>query len=347
MKMKGFMKTSSLLLLSIPLLWWAIREIPLTDIYSTLLQLSPLGLLGLSLLNVLILLLFTGRWWLVIHALGRRLPFLSLVIYRLAGFGVSYFTPGPQFGGEPLQAHLIHKHHNLTGGFSLASVTIDKLIEILVNFTFLMFGMILIFRAQQFSISQLLLLIPAGLLAFPLVYFGLLRFGRRPVTWFLKKLTFPNRWQPAYKQTRYHIVSAEEQVATFVSNRPRFLLGTLGLSCITWGIMILEYWLTLNLLGIQLEPMQVIIALTAARVAFLLPVPAGLGALEAGQVTAMHILGFEPVVGISVSLLIRARDLALGGLGLWLGGLSTRHNPSKPISGVQTVPIQVERRDEA
>jgi uncharacterized membrane protein YbhN (UPF0104 family) len=46
--------------------------------------------------------------------------------------------------------------------------------------------------------------------------------------------------------------------------------------------------------------------------------PGGLGALEAGQTLAVSALGFEPSFGISISLLIRARDLFLGGAGLWL-----------------------------
>jgi hypothetical protein len=32
-------------------------------------------------------------------------------------------------------------------------------------------------------------------------------------------------------------------------------------------------------------------------------------------------LGFDPAIGLSLSLLIRARDVLLGGLGLWWGGL--------------------------
>jgi glycosyltransferase 2 family protein len=342
MNMKGFIKVSSLLLLSIPLFWWAIHEIPILEIFATLLRLSPLGLIGLSLVNVLILLLFAGRWLLVTRALGQRLHILSLLIYRLAGFGVSYFTPGPQFGGEPLQVHLLHKHHNISGGAALAGVSVDKMIEVLANFSFLVLGLMLVFRASLFNISELFLFIPVALITLPLIYLALLRFARRPVTWTLIRLSLPGKWNPAFERARFHMISAEEQVANIVSKQPRFLIAALGLSLITWGIMIFEYWFTLQLLGIRLELAQVIIALTAARIAFLLPIPAGLGALEAGQVAAMQILGLEPAIGISVSLIIRARDFTLSSLGLGLAGLTTtRFNPTKLISEVQTVPISI------
>jgi hypothetical protein len=69
---------------------------------------------------------------------------------------------------------------------------------------------------------------------------------------------------------------------------------------------------------------QAITALTAARLAFLLPIPAGLGTLEAGQVWAMGVMGFNPAAGLSISLLIRARDAALAAFGLWWGGALSR-----------------------
>jgi uncharacterized membrane protein YbhN (UPF0104 family) len=88
--------------------------------------------------------------------------------------------------------------------------------------------------------------------------------------------------------------------------------------------MIFEFGLMMQYLGIQFNLVQILIALTAARIAFLLPVPAGLGTLEAGQVMAMGLIGVSPAIGISLSLLIRARDILFGVAGLWLGGFYSR-----------------------
>jgi uncharacterized membrane protein YbhN (UPF0104 family) len=93
--------------------------------------------------------------------------------------------------------------------------------------------------------------------------------------------------------------------------------------------MLLEYWLTLRFLGIQVNLIQAIAVLTAALIAFLFPLPGGLGALEASQVLAMTALGLNPALGLSASLLIRARDISLGGLGLlWAGVLARRAAPA-------------------
>jgi uncharacterized membrane protein YbhN (UPF0104 family) len=99
-------------------------------------------------------------------------------------------------------------------------------------------------------------------------------------------------------------------------------------SLLVWVAMVAEYWLTLRLLGLPLNLSQAVVALTAARLAFITPTPGGLGALEASQALAMQALGFGPAAGISLSLIIRARDLFFGGLGLvWAGRLARKSRP--------------------
>ena len=93
---------------------------------------------------------------------------------------------------------------------------------------------------------------------------------------------------------------------------------------VSWLTILGEYWLMLHVLGLNLTPVQAISILTAARLAILLPLPGGLGALEASQALTLGLLGINPAAGISLSLLIRIRDVALGGLGLWWGGLKSQ-----------------------
>ena len=49
-----------------------------------------------------VILAMTARWWIILRADNPGIPFWPLIRYRLAVFGLSYFTPGPQVGGEPL-----------------------------------------------------------------------------------------------------------------------------------------------------------------------------------------------------------------------------------------------------
>ncbi len=330
--MKSIFKKRNLIWLLPPvLLWWALKDVPFQDILSTLSSLRLESLLILVALNAIILVLFGSRWWLILHALGYPVPYLNLVGYRLAAFGVAYFTPGPQVGGEPLQVHLLKNRQGISTTAAIASVAIDKMLEWLINFAFLAVGLITILVSGKTLGSggyQSALLV-SGFLILPFSYLLSLRAGNLPLKWITGQLS--ERFSDWEKIRSLHssIQSVEIQIASFIQDHPKKIIFALTLSVITWILLVLEYWLAVLFLGINLSLVQAIIVLTAARIAFLSPMPGGLGALEAGQVLAMHALGVNPVSGISISLLIRVRDLFLGGIGLWLGGILTRQRSDK------------------
>jgi hypothetical protein len=54
--------------------------------------------------------------------------------------------------------------------------------------------------------------------------------------------------------------------------------------------------------------------------AFLTPLPGGLGALVSSQILAISAMGYSIEDGARVAIIIRARDLLFGGLGLYLVG---------------------------
>ena len=114
---------SRLLLLFVGVL----RRVPLDQVSATLRGLALWQIVVLLALNALIVLSFSGRWWLILRALGQRAPYLRLSAHRLGAFGVSYFTPGTQFGGEPLfQVYLIGEGYAVPLSAAITSVTLDK-----------------------------------------------------------------------------------------------------------------------------------------------------------------------------------------------------------------------------
>ena len=127
-------------LVALFLLWLVLRTVPLTAVLLSLQQLKLWQIGVLVLLNLLVLALLTGRWWLILWGLGHKLPFGLTLGHRLAAFGVSYFTPGPQFGGEAVQVVLVEKGHGVGRTTAVSSVALDKTLELLVNFSFLVLG---------------------------------------------------------------------------------------------------------------------------------------------------------------------------------------------------------------
>ena len=312
-------------LLALPALWWVFRSMPVKDIWSTVISLEMWQVFVLVGLNAIILLLFTSRWWLLLRSLGYRVNIVSLLSYRLAGFGVSYFTPGPQFGGEPLQVHLTSGKHNVPSPVAVAAVSLDKLIELLTNFSFIMVGAVVVLRSKIFAseISLPTLAVAAALFLLPAAYLLSISTGRKPLTWLAERAPTRLTAHRHYMRAAQNLSASEAQLVLFFQQKPRALIPVISISALTWLLVIAEYWMMIYFLGETLTGVQIISLLTAARIAFLLPSPGGLGTLEASQVLVMGAFGLSPILAISASLLIRGRDIALGSLGLWIGAVLT------------------------
>jgi uncharacterized protein (TIRG00374 family) len=310
-------RLGKLILIALPigLLWWTFRQVPFKLVLEALQQLSAPQVTIWLLFNVVLVMMITGRWWLVLHTLGYRLPFPALLRYRLASFAISYFTPGPQFGGEPIQVLALQQRHGIPGTTGTASVGLDRLLELIANFSFLVFGIAMALSGtwlpSQWRNTGMVVTI--GLLAFPLGYLVLMLTGRQPLNSLIEIL--PQKIAGNWVSSA--LGKVENEMSTFCIEHPAAVLRITMLSLCVWVGMVFEYWLLGRFFGLQLSLAQAVSALTAARLAILTPLPGGLGALEASQVIAFQMLGFEPAFGISISLLIRLRDILFGVTGLF------------------------------
>jgi uncharacterized protein (TIRG00374 family) len=306
------------------LLWWALRSVPLVEIWNALQQLKLWQIATLLGLNALVLMAMTARWWVILRVEHPDIPFLNLVRYRLAVFGLSYFTPGPQVGGEPLQVIYLQRNHEVTFARATAAVIMDKLLEFLANFILLGVGLTaavrvgLVARNGTQAIGSLIPL--AAILLWPLVHLVLLYRGRHPVSAVMRaamSLTRKQKWMRL-------IIVSERMAGAFTHRHPVALLAALGFSLLSWVGMAAEYFMMAGFLQARLSGEQTLAALTAALFAFLMPLPGGLGALEASQVYVMTALGHPAAIGIGISLLMRARDILNGGLGFLLASRGLR-----------------------
>ena len=318
------LRTFAVYLILVLLLWWALQTVPFSEIWDALRQLKLWQVGTLLGLNALVLLAMTARWWVILRAENPAIPFLLLVRYRLAVFGLSYFTPGPQVGGEPLQVIYLQRNHNVTFARATAAVIMDKLLEFLANFILLGIGLTaairvgLVTRGSTQAIGSLIPL--AVILLWPLIHLILLYRGRYPVSAVMRaamSLTKNQKWMRL-------IIVSERMAGAFTRRHPKSLLGALGFSLLSWAGMAAEYFMMAGFLQTQLTAEQTLAALTAALFAFLMPLPGGLGALEASQVYVMTAFGHPAAIGIGISLLMRARDILNGGLGLLLAGRGLR-----------------------
>jgi uncharacterized protein (TIRG00374 family) len=307
-------RTFVIYLLLIVLLYFALRNAPLTNIWKALRNLQIWQILILLGINAVIYLLITLRWWLIIRAEKKGISFFPLLATRVAVFGVSYFTLGPQVGGEPLQILYLERKYGLTYTRATSTVVMDKLLEFLANFILLSLGLTAILQAGILSASGSKPLLSLGgliiLLLWPPIHIIFLYRGKYPISIILR--IFSNN-----KAARF-IAASERMAGTFCRRHLSSLIFAIFVSIFAALGMVGEFFLITSFLGIHLSFWQTIAAWTAGWLAFLVPVPGGLGALEASQVFALGAFGISAAAAISVTLLIRARDILIGGLGLLL-----------------------------
>lgn len=302
------------------LLYIVLRNVPLAEIWQALRGLQPHHLAILLGLNLFIYSLITLRWWIIVRADNRQVAYWSLFMVRIAVFGVSYFTFGPHVGGEPLQVLHLQRRYGVAFTRATASVIMDKLLELLANFVLLALGLTSIFQAgilstnrgsSWLSLSGLVLLC-----LWPPVHI-LLMYGKKyPMTALLRRI----RLIKQDSKTLRFIAASERMAGAFCRRHLNALLAAIGISVLAGAGMVTEFALIANFLGIHIPFWQTVSAWTAGWLALLAPLPGGLGALEASQVFALGLFGVPASTAIGVSLVMRGRDVLIGGMGLLLAG---------------------------
>ncbi|HKY53492.1 MAG TPA: lysylphosphatidylglycerol synthase transmembrane domain-containing protein [Anaerolineales bacterium] len=302
------------------LLYFALRNAPLDEIWNTLRQLQVWQIAVLFGLNLFIYALITLRWWIIVRAENKLVPYFPLLLVRVAVFGVSYFTLGPHVGGEPLQVFYLQRKYKFTYMHATASVILDKLLELLANFFLLALGLTAIFQAgilstngnsSWLSLSGLVLLC-----LWPPIHIILLYKRKYPLSAFLRSVPFIKKDS---KPVRF-VAASERLAGTFCHRHLSSLLIAVVISICAGAGMVSEFALITYFLHIQLPFWQTVSAWTAGWLSLLAPLPGGLGALEASQVFALGLFGISATSAISVTLLMRGRDILIGGIGLLLAG---------------------------
>ena len=329
----GFKWIWLLWLAAIPLFVWSLKTTPLKEIYRLLGNLHLAQILVLAGVNLLILLVISFRWQIILHAMGEKIPLNRVLSYRLTSFGVSYFTPGPQFGGEPAQVALLTRNHAVQTVSAVSSVYLDKLLELLVNLLVIVGGM---FFALSTDFGRAVLnrndWIPVlGLGLIPAAHLVALRTKHYPLQWLAEKSGSLQSMRTWIRKLGNLAAEAEYQIAALLERNPKSLLLAILVSFLSWAGMIFEYFIAVRFLGMQISDAQIIFAFVLSRLAFLAPMPGGLGVLEASQVFAMQAMGLPAASGLALSLWMRARDVLIGLAGLGLGGWTL----ARPLGSLQ------------
>ncbi|MDP1931829.1 MAG: lysylphosphatidylglycerol synthase transmembrane domain-containing protein [Gammaproteobacteria bacterium] len=293
------------------LVGWVLSQMPLDSIAQTMEALTWSDWLAWSAINFVIILISTERWRMLTKMLQLPVTFMQLLLVRQAGQTVSFLTPGPQFGGEPLQIWWLYKRCGIAVHHAVLALGLDRFYELWINFSVLILGIILLLFSPALNTAtnwyDALWVLLALVLAMSLIGWSILR---RPQWISQRTEKLAQRWlqSPRLRKIDDHWQALGSDLQTAVRTQKPALLRAFALSLLTWGGIVAEMVVVLHILGIDVAMSGVILILVATRLALLLPLPGGIGTLEASLLWSFQSLGLPATAAIGVIALMRLRD---------------------------------------
>jgi len=307
---------SSGLMLSLLLLW----GVGARNVFETFLHASVWLILSYVAVSITVAVGVTYKWHIVLDAYDVHMPFMTLFIFRLIGFAVSYVTPTAHVGGEPVRALLVHRH-GIPLKVSFSAVLVDKILEIMFNIGIFFIGALIIINTNSFPLMaratifvlSLILVMVASVFAYNIVK------RKKVFVPLLQRLGFAKlkNW-PKMKESANEF---ELLIEHFYANRKRHFQHSMIVNAVLWALMFIEYKFALLILGYNASPFGIFLFLTGVGIAYSIPIPAGLGVLELGQISAGKLLGLGGAIGVALAFLVRIRDIIWTITGLILLGV--------------------------
>lgn len=300
-------------LLALGLVAWILSRLPFAALLQTITDLHFSQWMVWIALNLIVIMLLAGRWQVLTRAMGLPCKFLQLLRVRQAGQVISFVTPGPQFGGEPLQVYWLWQRYSTPGHNAFLAVGLDRFYELWINFAVLLLAVLTLLtsRSMVFVDWHIIAFVLSGLiLLMGLFGWFVLRKPLRIRDW-IKRLT--SRWQHHARLRRLDTYWSQlnESLQQVFTTQHHALGVALGLSLLAWAGMIAEFWLLLTFVDAPLDLATFVCLFAVVRLAFLLPLPGGIGSVEAGLFWAFQTLDLPLPAAAGLIVLMRLRDVII------------------------------------
>jgi uncharacterized protein (TIRG00374 family) len=286
-----------------------------SHIWQNLKKLSWEKLAILVLLRLAYWLLRTMNWRLIMNKLKCDLPFLHLFGARLAGHAVGYLTPSAKIGGEAARVLMADRAGKKA---VLASVTIDKTIELLAAILLVCVGVVLaIIRIAMPGVQKAVLMTLAVLIS-ALVLFLFNKQKKSFFIWLADVLKKMRIKIPFIEKNREKIKVTDAYISNFYSDHKK----TFFLVFVMYVLLVLfwtyEIYLTFHFVGAeQASYLDCFLIVTLGTFSLVLPViPASIGIYEITFISLVTLVGIKIEYGMALVLLRRTFGLLLAGVGI-------------------------------
>jgi putative membrane protein len=256
--------------------------------------------------QVLLFVLMGVAWWVVVPPGERRL--LIFVWGRMVRDAAASCLPFSQVGGFVLGARAITLH-GVSAPVATITTVVDATAEFVAEILFLTVGlMIVLVRGQGMGATTPIVLGLGAALIAGVIAMGVQHRAAPLFVWFGGRVL--GQWVAAGSDGE---TVSEAELRRIYGHAGRVATGT-SLHLIAWCGKGAGNWIAFRLLGtpVDISTALAIEALLHAALAAAFLVPGNAGVQEAGYVGVGALFGATPEIALAVSLLRRARDLAVG-----------------------------------
>ena len=260
------------------------------------------------------------KWSIILNALGHRVSFFKLLMYRQMGYAVGYIVPAFYIGGETVRAYFLKNKHDVPLHDAISSVVIDRAVELPMNFLLaaVMFFLIIF----TIKLPTYMLVIMGAVILFMIAFTAMFYYKMYSKEYFFTYIFDTLRLERIKKiaHMRKDLITMEESLIKFFNHKVRYVIISLVLSLVLWFLMMMEFWTGLRIVSYDANFVQIFLVIVMTGVSMTLPIPASVGVMELGQIAICVMVGIPAPVAVALSLLVRTRDLMwiLTGLGYYL-----------------------------
>jgi uncharacterized protein (TIRG00374 family) len=302
------------LLVGLPLFGYTLSTIKFNRVWDIVSRIQPAYLGVYFLLSIFGLIILTVIWLLFLRSQKDfSISPVKLFNYRMAGYAISYLTPGPRVGGEATRGSLISRDTPLsTKEGTLAGFMEDfcLLISGLIFDTAAVIAAFMILPENWLIQTTLSGLIIIGAIIAIIWYFFVISSGtQKIINWLAVQMD-----QPEYIKSN----NETSETRQYLKNNTDTLAVGSGLGLVQKIMIVFQIYFLLIGLQTPVTLLEAAFLAAALDIAYAIPTYMGLGALEAGQTGLLRLIvgRSSEGAGVLTAFITRIRDIIFSGYGL-------------------------------
>jgi len=252
-----------------------------------------------------------ARWGMTLDLVKHHVPFAKLLSIRLSEWTFGYITPFARLGGEPVMAYLFKKECHIKYRQGIAVIILNKVLDFTSALSLSIIGILFFVIAYSSMLPKkaTFVLVLVVLFLSALVYLFYIKI--------IKRKGFFSMFTKIFKNTNIHngILLVERELHELFKKKKKKIVAALCISFVISFLTLVNYKILAVFVGANLTIVQVIMVFAFLVVAFMIPIPGSLGAMEGAMALAFALMGFSVGQGIAFALILRSCELIFTGVG--------------------------------